>query len=246
MGLTPELFWQNREKILSQSRESLETFVNNIASGPSAPMRNALGANPPTPIVKASSRLLLTSLSDLPTTPPSPTIRDDTPRQPAFLLITPLEDHNTPDSPPTQLSHDLPSAAFPPVLKIGLTPGKKGQYQLLKTVLPQAESFVGFHLKRGSDVCIACETGKDASVGVALAMLQRFFDDEGKYKDGPGISREAVVTKQSIRTRLQWIISSRPQANPSRATLKRVNEFLLSPEFIATDSLGVEGSLNRA
>ena len=165
--------------------------MNNLVSESSA-LTRTLEANPPTPIVKASSRLLLTSLSDLPTTPPSPTIRYDTPRPPAFLLIAPLEDHNTSGSPPTQLSHDLPSAAFPPVLKIGLTPGKKGQYQLLKTVLPQAESFVGFHLKRGSDVCIACETGKDASVGVALAMLQRFFDDEGKYKDGPGISREAV------------------------------------------------------
>jgi hypothetical protein len=38
-----------------------------------------------------------------------------------------------------------------------------------------------------------------------------------------------VADKKSIRTRLEWIIASRPQANPSRATLKRVNEFLLSP-----------------
>ena len=38
-----------------------------------------------------------------------------------------------------------------------------------------------------------------------------------------------LADKKSIRTRLEWIIASRPQANPSRATLKRVNEFLLSP-----------------
>lgn len=37
-----------------------------------------------------------------------------------------------------------------------------------------------------------------------------------------------IADKGSIQTRLQWIISSRPQANPSRATLKRVNEFLLT------------------
>lgn len=37
------------------------------------------------------------------------------------------------------------------------------------------------------------------------------------------------VNKQSIAKRLQWIISSRPEANPSRATLKRVNEYLLTP-----------------
>src|SRR5882762_3990017 len=38
-----------------------------------------------------------------------------------------------------------------------------------------------------------------------------------------------VADKKSIRTRLEWIIASRPQANPSRATLRRVNKFLLSP-----------------
>jgi tRNA A64-2'-O-ribosylphosphate transferase len=37
-----------------------------------------------------------------------------------------------------------------------------------------------------------------------------------------------MVNKDSIRTRLEWIIASRPAANPSRTTLKRVNEFLLS------------------
>ncbi len=38
-----------------------------------------------------------------------------------------------------------------------------------------------------------------------------------------------LTDKPSIRTRLEWVIASRPQANPARATLKRVNEFLLTP-----------------
>jgi hypothetical protein len=43
-----------------------------------------------------------------------------------------------------------------------------------------------------------------------------------------------VANKDSIRTRLEWIIASRPAANPSRTTCKRVNEFLLSaPELRA-------------
>lgn len=37
-----------------------------------------------------------------------------------------------------------------------------------------------------------------------------------------------IVAKGVLKTRLQWIISSCPQANPSRTTLKRVNDFLLS------------------
>lgn len=38
-----------------------------------------------------------------------------------------------------------------------------------------------------------------------------------------------VVDKKSIRRRLEWIIESEPRVNPSRATLKRVNEYLLTP-----------------
>jgi len=37
------------------------------------------------------------------------------------------------------------------------------------------------------------------------------------------------VAKDVLKTRLEWIIASCPQANPSRTTLKRVNDFLLSP-----------------
>ncbi|KAG8221255.1 hypothetical protein J3R82DRAFT_1419 [Butyriboletus roseoflavus] len=46
------------------------------------------------------------------------------------------------------------------------------------------------------------------------------------------------VAKDVLKTRLQWIISSCPQANPSRTTLKRVNDFLLSP-FSGPPTLGV-------
>lgn len=38
-----------------------------------------------------------------------------------------------------------------------------------------------------------------------------------------------IVAKDVLKVRLQWIISSCPRANPSRTTLKRVNDFLLSP-----------------
>lgn len=41
-----------------------------------------------------------------------------------------------------------------------------------------------------------------------------------------------VVDKDSLRTRLHWIIASLPQANPSRATLKRLNEFFMSATHV--------------
>ena len=129
---------------------------------------------------------------------------------------------------------------------IPVVAGKRGQSHFLQTILPTATDFIRDSLAEGKHICIVCESGKDSSVGVALAALQLFFQDDGHlapmdpdsaliqgafYFDLPAISCLIciVADKKSIRTRLEWIIASRPQANPSRATLKRVNEFLLSP-----------------
>ena len=109
------------------------------------------------------------------------------------------------------------------VLHVRLPPGKRGQHVFLHEVLPCATSFASTHLSLGRAICIA---GGDAGVGVVLVLLQLFFDDDGKSRSTQG---NAAVSKNSVRTRLEWVIASRPQANPSRTILKRVNEFLLSP-----------------
>ncbi|THH18669.1 hypothetical protein EW146_g2336 [Bondarzewia mesenterica] len=203
----------------------------------------------PTPIDKVSNRLLLCSLSDLPSIHFGAVLRDDGRTDgPAFLLLLPstkLKDSMTQATRAT-LPDETSSTRLPQVLRLELPSGKRGQHQFLKAILPRAVPFVESHLQNGRNVCVACETGKDASVGVVLAMLQLFFNDDGKCLAGSDDARKAtsqshelimtqtlddgsdcflfffIVTKQSIRTRLQWIISSRPQANPSRTTLKRI------------------------
>ncbi|KAG6832083.1 hypothetical protein H0H87_002911 [Tephrocybe sp. NHM501043] len=100
----------------------------------------------------------------------------------------------------------------------------------------------------------------DEGVAILLAALVVFFDGDGRVivSDGEPHStldicdhegvRDAVVEsaqeptsvetveiparidKTCIRTRLEWIIACRPSINPARATLKRLNEFLLSAE----------------
>ncbi len=88
---------------------------------------------------------------------------------------------------PTKISEagtDTPeSEESATILTLHLLPGKRGQHQFLKSVLPQSLQFIDIHLARDSTsaICICCDTGKDASVGVALAALQLFFDDEGVY-----------------------------------------------------------------
>ena len=64
--------------------------------------------------------------------------------------------------------------------------GKKGQHSFLRDVLPRAAAFASKHLaSQGVDIVIACEGGKDASIGVAVTLLQLFFDDAGQLRDKP-------------------------------------------------------------
>lgn len=78
---------------------------------------------------------------------------------------------------------------------------------------------------RKPGVIILCESGKDLSIGVALAVYCWCFNDAGKVRreeDG-----EALFNKTSIRVRLGHIVTALPDVNPNRATLQSVNSFLM-------------------
>ncbi|PBK88499.1 initiator tRNA phosphoribosyl transferase [Armillaria gallica] len=198
MGLVPEMFWSHKAVLLTTGQTELESLVASIVAA--SPTQKG---EPPTILSKVGSRLAICQNLGL----PSPSLGDD------FVYLVLSED-------------DVDIGADLSIERINTLPGKKGQTQLLSTVLPQAVAFVQSALAKGRSVCVSCDTGKDVSVGVVVTALQMFFDDNGHFvMIGP-----RKVDKQSIRTRLEWIISERPQANPSRSTLKRVNEFLLSPE----------------
>ena len=51
--------------------------------------------------------------------------------------------------------------------------------QLLQEVLPKSMVFIETNLSQGRNICIACNSGKDVSVGVSLTALQKFFDEDG-------------------------------------------------------------------
>jgi len=101
--------------------------------------------------------------------------------------------------------------------------GKRRVHVFVRDVLPRAVSFARSHLCLGRKICVI---GGDEGIGVALVLLQLFFDDGGHLCDGT--SSRIVTRKSSVRTRLEWIIASQPQVNPARAILKSVNTFLLS------------------
>lgn len=115
--------------------------------------------------------------------------------------------------------------------------GKLGSRDLRRK-LYMAKSHATSVLERNPScrILITCETGKDLSVGIALMLCCIFYSDDGKcilenHKAGMpainGLKLEHDIDKRFIRQRLAWIISSKPDTNPSRSTLQAVNAYLI-------------------
>ncbi|KAJ7503115.1 initiator tRNA phosphoribosyl transferase [Mycena galericulata] len=202
MGLTPDMFWGNRAAILDASRAHLPALIASIVAANAAVHARRLA----TPIEKVHGRVSVCANSDLPLN------SKDWEQGIGYVVVgagSPLKFCDTSS-----------------ILRIETWEGKKGQIQFLQDVLPRSTEFIRSHLLAGRHICVSCDTGTDMSVGIALVALQKFFDDTGEVVVNG--EQAGNATKLGIRTRLEWIITSRPEANPSRTTLKRVNEFLLS------------------
>jgi tRNA A64-2'-O-ribosylphosphate transferase len=242
-GLTPQLFWPNRVELLACPRDAIEELVARLVT--LGARRDADGVGPlgawrapPTPITKVGGRVMLCAVEDLPRNLPVDIPGTcDTQREVAFVVIVdeldaPLDQTDKIPLPPEGLSNggvarsDDGGENASKVLRVHLPPGKRrGQHVFTHDVLPRVISFSSSQLNLGRTICVA---GGDGGIGVALVLLQVFFDDDGRMRGGGG-SGSGAISKSSVRTRLEWIIADRPGTNPSRAMLKKVNNFLLSP-----------------
>ncbi|KAF9912949.1 hypothetical protein EC991_007563 [Linnemannia zychae] len=125
-------------------------------------------------------------------------------------------------------------------LHLPIAEGKKGQHQLLD-MIPMAikavnQMFSVATLSTSKDgaqettrprILVHCQQGMDRSVGVTLALLVSCFDETtGAYSSD---AKATTATKEMIQRRLFQIMSHRLAARPSRATLKMVNTFFMSP-----------------
>lgn len=108
------------------------------------------------------------------------------------------------------------------VRKFDCREGKLGSKDLRK-LLPNILCAVENHTSGCRQLRVCCPCGKDLAVGVALAILCRRSDNDGHFIEQSLIH----VDKVMIRKNLSWITTSMPNANPSRATLNAVNEFLM-------------------
>ncbi|EPS34646.1 hypothetical protein PDE_09610 [Penicillium oxalicum 114-2] len=112
-------------------------------------------------------------------------------------------------------------------LNLGCASAKLGSRDLRKS-LGKVRDFVAAQL--GGDasrsLLVTCETGKDLSAGALLAIVCLFYTEDGTFDLS---QTKRSMSKQFIRQRLAWIVSSKHDVNPSRSTLQSVNAFLMEP-----------------
>ncbi|GJJ70682.1 tRNA A64-2'-O-ribosylphosphate transferase [Entomortierella parvispora] len=139
-------------------------------------------------------------------------------------------------------THQVEKSYF--YLHLPIAEGKKGQHDLLAMIPVAIEAVRKLFLKleewraqnniedkTSPRILVHCQQGMDRSVGISLALLVACFDEEsGAFVDRCGSSdKKYSANKEFIQRRLFQIMSHRLAARPSRATLKIVNTFFMSP-----------------
>lgn len=208
-GLTPPIFWSNLDLLLSTSDGDLEDLILDLVA--KAP-KFEISQDKLSPIAPTSN-IFITSLSEL----KSPVLE----AHDISIKLSP----KTTEAATWQKSINM--------MDVGIGAHKLGSRNL-RPAFPHIISFLKASFAKSehqdSRIIIACETGKDFSVGVALAILCIFFKNDGSIFD---IQTEILDTptdhidKPFIRSRLSWIMTSMPGANPSRSTLQSVNSYLM-------------------
>lgn len=97
----------------------------------------------------------------------------------------------------TSLTGTAGDSSTPKALYIPTPDGKKGQRHFLTTVLPRSMPFLQHHLLHHCTVCIACSTGTDMSVGVAVAALALFFRPDGSFCE-QGNACDDLCTRRNV------------------------------------------------
>ena len=209
-GLSPPIFWSNREILISTSESELPDLIERLVRMEASSGQVGEGLR----CVKPTSVLFVAPI-------PALTEKDTRADTCTILLLRKVTEENMWRTSPTRID-------------VGLGPHKVGSRNI-RTALPFITDFVERILfpetedengeVKEKHITIACESGKDLSIGVALAIVCLFFNDDGQLlKAG---RRKTKIDKNFIRSRLGWISTSMPDANPSGATIQSVNSYLM-------------------
>jgi tRNA A64-2'-O-ribosylphosphate transferase len=219
-GLTPALFWQHKDELLNTPEPELERLIHQLI---------------------LNSRKEDRGGTDAVRIPPTLNL---------YLAKADGDDSSMPSQPRKGSETSSEKAPGKAVLS-GRQRIRETKYDIVINC-----SKAGTPMLAETKLDLACRTGKlgskdlskklglvrDLCVGVALMLLCSSYGDDGHVVIKPdphplsgvdstdGHNRPPLVQnidKAFIRRRLAWIVSSNPDASPSRATLQTVNALLI-------------------
>lgn len=201
-GLTPTVFWTNVETLLNTDEADLPSVIEQLVKQHNAEQATSGDSYR----VQLTTNISVCPLSSIPSS---------NTKSECYISFT---QSSTPKETWVQ---------SPRHMRVGLGKAKAASRNL-RLALPDICDFVSKFMAdeaENKQIIVACETGKDFSVGTALAISCYLFDEDGKFRGVP--DREVSFTKTVIKSRLGGFMTTFPAANPSRATLQSVNSFLM-------------------
>lgn len=200
-GLTAPLFWAHADQLLSTSEADLPDLIKSLVEAHRAQSLTQQHAR-----TQLSRAIAVQKL-------PADAVLGDT----CTITLT---------SSPTPKESWVKS---PKLMEVGLGKSKIASRNL-RPALPEICKFVKSAVENSRasgaapSILVACESGRDLSVGVALAVDCYLLDGDGQPR---GSDVVVSFNKALIKTRLGAFMTKFPDANPSRATLQSVNSFLM-------------------
>ncbi|KAF1948718.1 hypothetical protein CC80DRAFT_430959 [Byssothecium circinans] len=200
-GLTPSIFWGNKERLLGTNEEELPDVIAELVGE-----EGEKGADAVPILIQPTKSLYVSTMRNVDLD--------------GFDVVISC-------GPEPLTTSDAEAVKGKKYLHLRCQNGKLGSRDLraqLAYLDPFVSSLPSTQAQHLGKVLVCCPTGKDLSVGVALAILCQYTDDEGVvWKE----KRDRKFNKTFIKQRLAWLTTTDPSLNPPRGTLQSVNAVLM-------------------
>lgn len=211
-GLTPPVFWKNKDLLLKTNEEDAPALIAKLLDEEATICPSSSSAT----LIKPTSTLYIAASDNISLA--------------EFDVVISC-------TPSSFRAEKLKSDKVKHYLHLKCQSGKLGSRDL-RNELALLPDFIASlpSSTTTSKILICCPTGKDLSVGTALAILCLYADSAGSISFAQK-RRSAEIDKNFIKHRLSWITTSNPTLNPSRSTLQSVNAILLTTQDPKATSL---------
>jgi tRNA A64-2'-O-ribosylphosphate transferase len=206
-GLTPVIFWKSAEKLLSATEAELPDLIHQLVQQHEDSRREGTDSKEYVRVVQLAPNIAVQQLP----------VSSDSLSGAHTALIALTRASTAKETWHKSKVH----------LEVGLGKSKvasRSLRQALPDICAFASTFFATTEGLSGQLLLACDTGRDLSVGTALALSCYLFDDHGLLRPS---RQDVTFTKSMIKSRLGRFMTVYPEANPSRTTLQSVNSFLM-------------------